>query len=223
MIDIHTHSKAVAPPGTFTIRNIRYQDTGDLNPGEGYFSVGLHPWDAGKVHLDLDLLDQLLAKTNCLALGEIGLDKLRGPDPEVQTHVFTEQAGIAEARGKPVIIHCVRSWESLIRIRQILSPSVPWIIHGFTGKPELAGRLVMEGFYLSFGAALLKAETRLPDSFRHTPSNRLFLETDESSASIGEIYEKAASIRNVSLIELKTYISENFETVFRFHADTGLA
>jgi len=122
-----------------------------------------------------------------------------------------------------VIIHCVKSWQSLIRIRHIPAPSVPWLIHGFTGKPELAGRLVMEGFYLSFGAALLQEETRLPDSFRRTPSNRLFLETDESSASIGEIYEKAASIRNVSLIELKTYISENFETVFRFHADTGLA
>jgi len=223
MIDIHTHRTSDNPPGTFTVRNIRYQDAANLKPGRGYYSVGLHPWDAGKVHLNLDLLDQFMGRPYFIALGEIGLDKLKGSDPEVQTQVFIDQARIAEAHSKPVIIHCVRSWEPLITIKHILAPSVPWIIHGFSGKPELASRLIMEGFYLSFGAALLKEDTRLPDSLRYTPSNRLFLETDENSASISEIYEKSASIKNISLIELKIYISENFETVFRFHANTGLA
>lgn len=223
MIDLHTHSITNSLPGTFTIRNIRYQDAADLKPGEGYYSVGLHPWDAGRAHLNLDLLDQLMGRPYFIALGEIGLDKLKGPDADVQTQVFIDQARIAEAHSKPVILHCVRSWEPLITIKHILAPSVPWIIHGFSGKPELASRLIMEGFYLSFGAALLKEDTRLPDSFRYTPSNRLFLETDESTASISEIYERAASIKNISLIELKIYISENFETVFNFHANTGLA
>lgn len=223
MIDLHTHSATDDQPGTFAIRNIRYQDAANLKPGEGYFSVGLHPWEAGSIHLNLDLLDQFMGRPYFIALGEIGLDKLKGPDQDFQAQVFIDQARIAEAHCKPVIIHCVRAWESLIMIKHILAPSVPWIIHGFSGKPELAGRLVSEGFYLSYGAALLNKDTRLPDSFRYTPINRLFLETDESTASIREIYERAASIRNISLIELKIYIAENFETVFRFHANTGLA
>jgi TatD DNase family protein len=223
MIDIHTHKISSVLPDTFTIRNIRYQEAADLKPGQGYYSVGLHPWDAGGTHLNLDLLDQLMSRPYFIALGEIGLDKFKGPEPEIQTQIFIDQARIAEAHNKPVIIHCVKSWESLLTIKHILAPSVPWIIHGFNGKPELAGQLITEGFYLSFGAALLHEDTRLADSLRYTPSSRLFLETDDSSASISSIYEKAASIRNLSLIELKIYISENFETVFSFHANTGLA
>ena len=56
----------------------------------------------------------------------------------------------AANRSLPVIIHCVRAYNDLIPILRHY-PHVTPVIHGFTGSPELAERLLQAGGYLSFG------------------------------------------------------------------------
>ena len=69
------------------------------------YSVGLHPWQTDTPLLARQLLDRLpawLAHPQVVAVGECGLDALRGADLKVQTEYLTEQlawAGIWTARG----------------------------------------------------------------------------------------------------------------------------
>lgn len=87
----------------------------------------------------------------------------------------------------------VRGWDELFSLRREMRPSQPWIVHGFRGKPELARRLVAEGFYLSYG------ERFNPASVAVTPPDRLLIETDESQLSLAEIAGRLGVIPVVAL------------------------
>ena len=52
------------------------------------------------------------------------------------------------------------------------------------------------------------------EALRITPADRLFLETDESSVPVADLYSRAAEARRVSLAELTEAIRENIAKVF---------
>ena len=58
---------------------------------------------------------------------------------------------------------------------------MPWIIHGFRGKPQLAEALIRQGFYLSLG------ERYNPMSAAVIPIDRLLAESDGSRLMAAEI------------------------------------
>lgn len=214
MIDLHTHQSWPGYSGMIRIRSFQFSEIAELKTFTLPFSVGIHPWEAGDGGLDLALLERWIQQPNCLAVGESGLDKLRGPVLEVQIRWLMAQAQLAMSHSKPMIIHCVRYWNELITIRRKF-PEVPaWIIHGFRGKAELAAQLVRHGFYLAFGTALMEESAALAEVFAQVPVNRLFLETDEGDATIEEVYTIAASIRQITPEQLQTAIINNFNTVF---------
>ena len=65
----------------------------------------------------------------------------------LQETVFIRQAKMADAAGKPLIVHLVKATDALLRLKKELKPRVPWIIHGFRGKAQLAEELLRHGFY----------------------------------------------------------------------------
>jgi len=222
-IDIHTHSSATGRQDVIAVKNIFQQNTGDIQPDKGWFSYGLHPWDSGSITINTDLFDAVIRRPEILAVGECGLDRLRGAGLVLQGKVFRHQAQIAEIHQKPVIIHCVRAWQEILALKNDLRPAAPWIIHGFRGKPELADRLIDNGFYLSFGESLLILKDSASGVFKNTPANRFFLETDESKYTIEDIYFAACRIKNLSLEGLQQCMLQNFETVFGIHGTSGMA
>ena len=151
-----------------------------------------------------------------LGIGECGLDKAIACDLAVQLEVFISQIGLAEKFRKPLIIHCVRAYNELLQCKKHSRSSVPWIIHGFTGKPELARQLIRQGFYLSFGPALLHDKSNLCKVLAEMPLDRLFLETDAAEVSISEIYAGAAKTLGLELETLQQQLLSNFHRVF-FH------
>lgn len=202
MLDLHTHHPPLLP-GTAVINC--YPDTFAPRPGE-YYSVGIHPW-----HVSSDMQDQLsrlagqLRHPQVVAIGEAGLDKHASAPLALQQTLFTLQARLAEETGKPLIIHLVKALDELLALRRTLRPTVPWIIHGFRGKPQQAETLLHHGFSLSFGEHLNESSLRL------VPSDRLFLETDESLLPIEEILCRAALLRGVSEEELRDTIQSNMK------------
>jgi TatD DNase family protein len=92
---------------------------------------------------------------------------------------------------------------------------VPWIIHGFIGKPELARQLIRQGCYLSFGQALLHGNANLCKVMAETPLDKLFLETDVAEISIREIYAAGAKILGLELEQLQQQLLSNFQRVFQ--------
>lgn len=166
--DIHSHSRC----GADIVTNLDYGAEIATAPGEAWYSVGFHPWDtAGGAMPDMEYLRRLAADARVVAIGEAGIDRLRG-DTATQREVFRRQALLAEEVGKPLIIHCVKAWDDILALRRELKPNVEWIIHGFRGGVEQARQLLAAGFMLSLG------ERHAPGADDFIPSERLYRETD---------------------------------------------
>ena len=206
--DIHTHRSMEADG--FRIINCS-PDTFTPCPRQWY-SVGVHPWSL-RDDVPQEVWERLQAAVThpqVLAIGEAGLDKLTNASMALQETVFIRQAKMADAADKPLIVHLVKATDALLRLKKELKPRVPWIIHGFRGKAQLAEELLRHGFYLSFGAKF-QAE-----AVRTVPLTRLFIETDESPVPVAEIYEKVASMRQIPLADLCEAVHINVQSVF-FH------
>ena len=89
----------------------------------------------------------------------------------------------------------------------------PMLIHGFSKNEQVAKLLLNNGFYLSFGKYLLR-NPDLEKVFTFAPENQVLLETDTIEESIYQVYEKAASIKGISVEEMKTIVFTNFSRIF---------
>ena len=160
------------------------------------FSAGLHPWDVTEsFENQLGVLEGLLANARVLAVGECGFDALKCPSHELQEQAFIRQVELSEQFCKPMILHVVRVFDSVIRLRKQLKPNQPWLIHGFRGGPEQMNQLYAQGILVSFG---LKHNT---ESVRQVPSDRLFLETD-GKCSIEDVIRAVEHERDGSICAL---------------------
>lgn len=171
-IDIHTHIGEVRADAILCVDPTEREC---LPTGEGKLSAGIHPWNADKADQNVwTTLKNWLNDKRIVAIGEVGIDRLRGPQIEIQTDVFERQAELAVEYKLPLIIHCVRAFDILLRIHQHTPAFADsqWIVHGFRGKPELAKQLLNCGIDLSFGQ-LYNIE-----SFNITPIERRYRETD---------------------------------------------
>ena len=200
IIDIHTH---VLPkvPGTALV----CISCGPLpdNAHGHLFSAGLHPWDVtGCDDEQLRELEKLLALPQVLAVGECGFDRLKGPSHELQESAFIRQFELSEKAGKPMILHVVRDFDTIIRLRKQLKPTQNWLIHGFRGGPEQMEQLHRNGIEVSLG---LKHN---PDSLKQVPSDRLFLETD-GKGSIDTLIQESSLIRGESVDSVEKQLLRN--------------
>ena len=175
-----------------------------------YASVGIHPWALTEENADIqwEALRESIKDKRIVAIGECGLDKLKGPSMELQTAVFKQEAALAEDSSLPLIIHCVKAFNELIQLKKEISPCQPWIIHGFRGKLPLALDCIRYGFYLSIGSHFQE------NALKAIPLERLFIETDESEESIGSIYQRIAETKGISQQELLEAINKNVREVF---------
>ena len=175
-----------------------------------YLSVGIHPWYLADNDAEnqLESLRKAIGNRQVVAIGECGLDKLKGPSMELQASVFRKEIALAEEHNLPMVIHCVKAYNELVQIKKSTHPQQPWIIHGFRGKEALAKECLQHGFHLSFGAYFQE------DALRAVPFEKLFKETDESGMAIEEVYLRIARTRGMELEELTESIKKNVERVF---------
>ena len=171
-------------------------------------TVGIHPWHA--LEAEISAIESAMADVD--AVGEIGLDFACNVSREVQMTIFRAQLAIAERHEKPVVLHCVRAFEDVMKIVADYHLKAV-IFHGFIGSKEQAQRTVAQGFYLSFGERTFRS-TKTIEAMRSTPLSSLFVETDESQTPIEEIYDKIAELRGISVAELKEATERNFRAIF---------
>lgn len=210
-INIHTHYFNLVE-NVFSIVNVYPQQN---NPENFYFSVGIHPWHLQKqtVETHFLLLQKKMKNPKCIAIGECGLDKNASANLSLQFTVFKKQISFSEVYEKPLLIHCVKAHNELIKLKKEIQPSQIWILHGFNKRPQIAKQLLDAGILISFGKALL-TNTSTQKSFIETPFPFLFLETDDETISIQEIYKKAAELKQISIKELIVHLHSNFKKYF---------
>jgi TatD DNase family protein len=141
---------------------------------------------------------------NCVAIGECGLDKLRGVSLHQQMDWLHEILSLPI--DKPIILHCVRAHEELLSI--IKQYPHQYIIHGFRKGTSLAQKYLALGYSLSLGIEGLD----LLNTIGKEAS--FFLETDTAPWHISEVYLKACSLLNLDIDTLATLIETRFRITF---------
>ena len=205
-LDIHTHN--ISSSSSSVLNIIVGRDV--LSVGNK-FSLGIHPWYISDVKYQVSILKTELDKenSNFLFIGECGLDKVKGVQYGEQEEVFRKQIKFSEDYKKPLIIHCVKSYNELIKLKKELKPTQPWIVHGFNRKKTIGDSLIKEGMFLSFGYSFLNS-LKGAEVLQSTPLNKLFFETDNNNEfTIEEVYILASEILNIDIETLKEKIKEN--------------
>ncbi len=211
--NIHSHHSAES--GVDSIRNIHCFNA-PLSQSE-YISIGIHPWYINEKSAteEISFIQKNAQNKNVLAIGECGLDKLVNTEPSLQEQTFKAQLEIAAQVQKPVIVHCVKAFDSLVRIKKEMNVHVPLIVHGFNNNEQIAKELIKNGFYLSFGKALLQEDSNATKAIKLTPLDSIFLETDDADSSINSIFETASKLLKIEEVQLVQHIYSNFKRVFK--------
>jgi TatD DNase family protein len=129
-INIHGHRQANNIQ-EWVMMNLMAKDYPPEDIENGYYSVGFHPYNVGKVDME-DTINKVRLSTenpNVFAIGEIGLDKSIEAPLEQQMKVFELQVEIAEYTDLPVILHVVRAFNEMVEFMKVHQPVVPMIIH----------------------------------------------------------------------------------------------
>ncbi len=221
VFDSHTHSEELPSDG----RKLLLAGT-DLeqaqravalrlkHPKQVHIALGLHPWWAK--NLTLDLIDEQIEnlaplwRDHAQAVGETGLDfsprhlahetlpDTRGP----QEHAFRLQLRAAKNLGLPLVLHIVRAEERACEIlREEFPLGVAGMVHGFSAGREQAAQLLKLGLHLSIGGAVLQDQfKRLLLAIEAIPEERLLIESEspgepDQEARLFDVAEKLASLR----------------------------
>lgn len=181
-------------------------------------SLGLHPWFIQLETWEMawvNLVD-LAQSSQVIAIGECGLDRNIDLPLETQISIFKRHIELAEELQKPLVIHCVKAFAELIALKKNTKHSIPWIIHGFNKKEEVFQQLLKHDFYFSFGAAILSDRSPVTQAIATMPQGRFLLETDDrNDINIEQIYDRAASLRHISLETLQTQLVETYRQLTR--------
>ena len=173
-------------------------------------AIGFHPYDAESV--TDQMLTELEAKVaTAEAIGEIGLDYVCNADRQIQTSLFITQLEIAQRHSKGVVIHCVKSFEVIMKILEEYCLRFV-IFHGFIGSTEQALRATNRGYYLSFGERTFRSPKTM-EAMKAIPTEQLFVENDNSDIPISEIYSKAAEILSLPPMILEYITHENYDRI----------
>ena len=205
MLDFHTHHLLA----TDALISVSPTDFAPM-PGKCY-AVGIHPWHTeGDVEAQMQALAETAQNEQVKAIGETGLDSLRGAPLEVQMRLFERHIALAEALGKPLVIHCVRTSQQVLKAWSESRKSVAWAIHGFRGNARVVAPLVKAGFYISLG------ERFNADALRAVPLDRLLAETDESTMPIGQIISQLATALQMPSERLESIVAANLARALNF-------
>ena len=215
LINTHTHHLT---KHSKNILNIYNQYPWNFIENNACYSIGIHPIfiDQSDIEKDLLTISHHIKNKKCVAIGEIGLDKLCKIDYNLQIEIFKKQLEIAEENQIPVIIHCVRSYQEILQIRKEMKLTIPFIFHGFNKNQQLAQQIISNNCLLSFGKNLLQ-NPNLQTIFANLSQENFFLENDDSQIPIEEIYQKAAEIRKSSVENIEQIVQQNFTSIFKYN------
>lgn len=202
IVDCHTHN-AHADDGIISVGPHAF----DPEPGRLY-SVGIHPWRTASVTAsELERLGEMARHPQVAAIGETGLDSLRGGSIEDQSLVFEFHLRLAQQLRKPIVIHSVRTSQQVLAAVRGMRMMVPCVIHGMRGNERVARPLIAAGFYLSYGPHFN------PLALRATPVDRLLIETDDSGVSISRVASAIAEALQMDTADIMSLASRNLSDV----------
>lgn len=212
--DVHTHKlrdqlSAKDSVSIYNLSQSEVRDGFDMSVENQYYSCAIHPWDVGKSVISIEDIRKLASEhEKVVAIGECGLDKLTDVPMQKQISAFERHVVLSEELEMPLIIHCVKAWDELLRIYKKYKPKQVWVLHGFRGGASQADQLMKFGFYFSLGEHFNEETLKLiyPD--------RLLIETDESCINIHSAYGRICSVLSYKKEDILFNVNQNVNEVF---------
>lgn len=209
IFDIHTHK--IKPNSIYS--PLKFDES---LQNATYLSLGIHPWRIDELNEIEKEFESLLLhfqtyQNKVLAIGETGLDLTIKTPIEKQITLFKKHIQLSEEKQLPLVIHCVKAFHHLQKIKKELKPKQAWIIHDFRKNSELANQLCEQDFYLSLSPNILKVN---PNEIKKYPSQNIFFETDESAIDINESFSFFATSKQIDKKILIKQVNKNIEKIF---------
>lgn len=195
-----------------------------------YASIGIHPDYELETEPDQAELIRLAQHPKVVAIGETGLDyyRLQG-DLEWQRGRFRTHIRAARACGKPLIIHTRSAAQDTLDIMaEENAGEAGGVMHCFTENLQIAEAAIAQGFHISFSGILtFKNAHQIKEVAQHIPLEKILIETDSpylaptpyrgktnQPAYVKHVAEEIARLRNISLAEVATATTRNFNRLF---------
>jgi len=196
-------------------------------------TAGAHPNEIG--NFNIEDYKNLIADNKVVAVGEVGLDYYRTPEPErqkIQKERFIQFMDLAEKYKKPVVLHCrdaQKGSEGLAHhdaIEILKNYKLSGVSHSFTGTSEEAKEYLNLDFYLGFNGIITFTD-QYNEVIKKTPLDKILLETDapylapvpyrgkrNEPAYVIEVAKRIAKLKNISLEEVVNQTTKNAEKLF---------
>jgi TatD DNase family protein len=195
-------------------------------------TVGIHPHECARVPEEDWARHEALARDpRVVAIGETGLDFHYDHSPRpVQEASFRRSLAIAQAAGKPVVVHVREADEVCARVlREEGAPAAGGVIHCFTGDAAAARAYLDLGLFISVaGVITFKTAEAIREAVTIVPRDRLLVETDcpflapipyrgkrNEPAYVVETARKVAELWGTSLDEVAAATTANVKRLFR--------
>ncbi|GAB4133904.1 MAG: TatD family hydrolase [Bacteroidia bacterium] len=216
LIDIHTHRK-YNDNNVLFIRNAFLLNGITLPEKLNYpISVGLHPWLArANWKEELSVLDKMLHHPQVYAIGECGLDYMKGPDKSLQLEILEAHFHLAMSHDLPLILHMVRSLHDLIPF--LKKHPVQVIIHDYSGSKEQTLQLLPYNVCFSLGQYFMKHSGKMQESVRMIPVDRIFTESDVHRTDLQKLYDLISTVKHYGADHLRKQLCFNFVRIFKRH------
>jgi len=200
--------------------------------GYCYPMLGLHPEEVRPDWRDqLSIIHSQLSISECLAIGEIGLDFYWSREFEAQQLLaFEEQVRWSVEMQLPLMIHCRKAQNEMVTILKRYAKELPGgVFHCFTGNEQEARQLLeFDGFVLGIGGVFTFKKSHLPEVLPAcVPLDRIVLETDapymapvpmrgqrNEPSYIVHVIDKLAAAYDVSAEEICRQTNKNVERIF---------
>jgi len=204
-----------------------------------FAAVGIHPHYVQRVNKDdIRRIENLSEDAGVVAIGEVGLDyydrnNAQGTAAQTlrirQRELLNRFIALAEKRKLPLIFHCREASDDLLAvIRTSLPRSICAVVHCFAGTREFLEGCLERGLYISFTANItFKKADALRDLVRHTPLQRILLETDapflapqavrgqrNEPAYVRFVAEAIAGIKQTSMEKVTDVTTQNAREFF---------
>jgi len=201
-------------------------------PDNTIMAMGLHPTEIGEnMTEDLSKIKDLLYSSpdDYKAVGEVGIDLYWDKTfREGQIAAFREQAEWALELDKPLIIHCREGLDDTLDVLSGFSHKPKAVFHSFGGSIEDVERIRAVGdFYFGINGIVTFKNSKLKDTLKAIPTDRLVLETDSpylapvpyrgkrnESAYIVKTAEAVAGFLGMDVEELAAITVRNAEKLF---------
>ncbi|MBK56221.1 MAG: hypothetical protein CMC84_02750 [Flavobacteriaceae bacterium] len=178
------------------------------------------------------MVKENLRNHNCVAIGEIGLDKHWDVSFLKQQKIaFQSQIDIAVEVDLPIVIHCREAFNDIYEILlKKKSDKLRGVLHCFTGSLEEAKKIIDLNFKIGIGGVVTFKNCGIDKFLHQIDISNIVLETDSpylspvphrgkrnESSYITYVVDKLSEIYGLSYSEIISQTSLNANEVFNFN------